>query len=132
MVRIDDVVLDRRPGLARAAAWSPPAGATGGSYAANGMSIRVFVSSGYIPNQAVSQSWAEFFAGLPQSSDAASLVVFFATPTEMTDFCSEDAVACYDPAADIITVPVITSDADHEGHRLLGHELWHRLGGHHH
>lgn len=24
------------------------------------------------------------------------------------------------------------TDADHEGHRLLGHELWHRLGGHHH
>lgn len=51
---------------------------------------------------------------------------------EVGRYCGPAAVACYDPAADIITVPVITSDADHEGHRLLGHELWHRLGGHHH
>lgn len=53
-------------------------------------------------------------------------------PGEIARYCGPAAVACYDPAADIITVPVITSDADHEGHRLLGHELWHRLGGHHH
>ena len=105
---INDVVLSERPGRARAAAWSPPPGASGGVYQAGGMSIRVYASPEFVPDPELDQTWANFFAGLPQSGDASSMFVYFVTPPEMTAICSERAAACYDPNNDLM---ILTGDS---------------------
>jgi hypothetical protein len=71
------------------------------------MSIRIYASPNFQPNPALDQTWANFFAGLPQAGDASSMTVFFVTPGEMTAICSESAAACYDPNDNLM---ILTGD----------------------
>ena len=126
---ISEVVLPERPGRARAAAWSPPPGASGGVYQAGGMSIRVFASPEFVPDPQLDQTWANFFAGLPQAGDASSMFVYFVTPPEMTAICSERAAACYDPNNDlmILTGDNVAVDGTTPIEEVAAHEFAHHI-----
>jgi hypothetical protein len=125
---INDVILPDGPGEARAAAWSPPPGASGRRYQAGGMSIPIYVSPSYVPNESLSQSWADFFAQLPQDNDAGAMTVYFATPSEMTAICSEDAVACYAPSANLMILTGTGKASDGTPmEEIAAHEFAHHI-----
>ena len=127
--KIRDEVLPYRRAARSASALSVlPAGASVGQYAAGGMTITVATSPGYVPDASLSQTWANFFAGLPQSGDAGSMTVYFATQAEMESYCSSEASACYDPQHQLMVltggattldgVPLVEVAAHEFGHHI--------------
>lgn len=125
---IKDVLLRERPVLARSAAWNPPPGSSGGVYQAGGMAIRIFASPKFEPNPVLDQAWAAFFAGLPQAGDAASMVVYFVTPPEMTAICSSRAAACYSPSDNLMILTGDSTAVDNTPiEEVAAHEFAHHI-----
>ena len=126
--RIRDRILPTpEGGKARAAGNGIPAGASGGTYRSNGMSIRVYVSSSYDPNDEENQSWADFFTGLPQASDASSMAVYFAPFGEVATLCGGDANACYSPYYQRMVLPGEPPLDGTELEEVAAHEFAHHI-----
>ena len=129
-VVIRDRVLPRRGAHSAAVSAIIPANASTGSYAANGMMIKIAFSPSYKPDAAKAQSWADFFGSLPQHGDAASLTAYFAPLREMQRLCGDGADACYDPnemVLVLLTVPPPDGAAPEE---LIAHEFGHHIANH--
>jgi len=127
-VVIRDRVLPRRGG-AHSAAVSEiiPTNASTGSYAANGMMIKIAFSPSYKPDAAKAQSWADFIGSLPQHGDASSLTAYFVPLREMQQLCGDGADACYDPnemVLVLLTAPPPDGAAPEE---LIAHEFGHHI-----
>lgn len=78
-------------GRVRAASW------WGHVYTAStGESVNVSVSDSYPVDEAVGQTWADFFAGLVHGSELQLLHVYVTTPAEVQQICgSPYALGCY-------------------------------------
>lgn len=62
--------------------------------AATGEQITIFVSDSYTPEQVSPRAWADFFGGLVHGNELSKLVVYVATPAEVTQLCGANALAC--------------------------------------
>ena len=100
----------------------------GGAYpVAGGGSVRVFLSDGYEPDDAVNQAWADFFASLTHRLELGRLTAYIAPYPELTKLCGAGADACYFPSDEML---VITTDQLPDGssaEEAAAHEYGHHV-----
>jgi len=123
---IRDRVITRRRGVAHAASLIIPDNASRDTYTANGMNIDVAVSPSYTTNDSTNQAWAQFFADLPQSSDADGMTVYIAPPDEVKEQCGSTSVACYWHGDKTMAIPGV--DPTDSGGEPLEEVAMHEFG----
>lgn len=138
----DRADLDRTPatavrdtvihgGAARAAGADVPFDAYGGVYtAATGDQVRVYMSSGYVPDARVLQNWANFFGSLVHGPELARLTVYLTPVAEMESICSAEADGCYSDGRDEMVVPGQATSDGVAPVQIAAHEYGHHIANH--
>jgi len=90
--------------------------------------VTIFTSRTYPVDESSNQRWADFLASLVHGSELSSVVVYFATPVEVSRMCGgADILGCYGDNS-IIAPGEDTPDATAES--VLTHEYGHHVASH--
>ena len=118
-----DTVLPRRPSLARGLADS------GGVYrTADGLPVRVVVSSSYPADPAYDQSIVDFLGFLLHGPELGKVTVYVGTFFETQRVCGLEALACYSPSRSALFVPKeVPAEIGVPIEQVLAHEYGHHV-----
>ena len=123
-----EAALVKSRAKARSAQASIPPNAFRGTYAANGMNVKVAISPGYMPDPLVGQAWANFLTRLPQAGDANSIDVYVAPFSEMSRLCGGEAEACYFPYNQLLISTGLGTVSDGQPiEAVAAHEFAHHI-----
>jgi hypothetical protein len=89
--------------------------------------VTVFSSPRYAADAAVNQRWADFLASLVHGPELASVTVYLAPQLEISRMCGGDAIACYQAAGALITIPGQDPAVDLSAEAVLTHEYGHHV-----
>lgn len=93
--------------------------------AADGETVTIYVDDAYAGDAAVSQRWADFFAGLVHGPELQLLQVYVATPAEVGQTCGSDlALGCYGDDRMIVPGEV---DGGVDPTQIATHEYGHHI-----
>jgi hypothetical protein len=91
---------------------------------AAGERVTIYVSPSYPVDQATGQRWADFLGSLLHGPEISTLTSYIVTPTEVSDVCGQDALACYGDSK-LVIPGEDTPDATMEA--LIAHEYGHHV-----
>jgi hypothetical protein len=118
-------------GAARGAGADVPFGAYGGVYTtATGDRVRVYMSTGFVPDARVLQNWADFFGSLVHGPELARLTVYLTPVAEMQGICSAEADGCYSDGRDEMIVPGQATSDGVSPEAIAAHEYGHHIANH--
>lgn len=116
-----DTVLTRAPKLRRLFD-------SGGTYTtADGIPVRVVVSSSYTPDPARGQGVADFLDSLLHGQELAKLTAYVGTFGEVQSICGTAALACYVPSQSALFVPGEDPPDGTPVEQVLAHEYGHHV-----
>jgi len=123
---VRDVVVHTRAGAARAAALVAHSAATLFT-TPSGVQLPVELSPSYVADRAAVQKFVDFLDSRLHGSELAKLTLVIATPQEVAQACSAQALACYSPAAQRMIVP---GEQTPSGEAPLEFVITHEYGHH--
>ena len=105
-----------------------PADYWGGQYrVSTGESVTVYASNNYPVDAALGQRWADFLATLVHGPELSTVVVFLATPEQISRTCGADAVACYIARGSQLYAPGEDPGSDLSAEAVITHEYGHHI-----
>jgi hypothetical protein len=105
-----------------------PSGYWGGQYrVASGETVTIYASNSYVMDPALGQRWADFLASLVHGSELSTVTVLLSTPTQITQVCGSDALACYAPQGALLYAPGDDPTSDLSAEAVIAHEYGHHV-----
>ena len=123
---IKDTKLSTR--AARAIATGP---SWGGTYTTpSGVSLQILVSTAYPEDQAIPQTWANFFDTLVHGNELADLIMYVAPIAEVEKQCGAEALACYSDSQSLLVAPNEEVEPGVTAQAVVMHEYGHHIAAH--